>query len=299
MNMEKPLLVIIAEAHPSGIEMMLIATGEMSILTKEQSGRKKVVLDRSAGLDASKKWMRRIRDEVIEQETELLRKEKITRLLVERPASREGKRLYAGFRLGKDLSVLRSGLRRENARLNAQTMKEILDLFSELGLWKPLLDTFMAHYRRLDETSTQPIFALSHVSIAAKAGISDLVPVDDEKGFRQAGALLDAMYVLDQTIMQFCRESPVLEHEKLGADVRDKVMGEFRRISAIVNRRIGSVDAEREAAMCRNILASFVPGSALLCGIEHLGPLERQLSQRFRVRSYKVGESLLNSIERK
>lgn len=41
---------------------------------------------------------------------------------------------------------------------------------------------------------------------------------------------------------------------------------------------------------------NYTPGCALLCGLDHLKPLEKALSKKFAIRIYRVGERLFRSL---
>ena len=77
-----------------------------------------------------------------------------------------------------------------------------------------------------------------------------------------------------------------------------KITKDYLRIKNIVEKRLEPISMKREKAMCRNIVENYIPGSALICGIGHLRPLEEQLSKRFDLRVYTVGERLNDSVGR-
>ena len=139
------------------------------------------------------------------------------------------------------------------------------------------------------------MLAFSHISAAYKAGVFDIVPVDDEKGFRQAGALPDAMYLLGRAMGSLIQdlESAFARYSQ---EELMQIEPDYLRIKGIVDKRIERVEAEREKAMCRNLIENYIPGSALLCGIDHLKPLEELLSNRFDLKVYKTGEKLFASL---
>jgi len=296
-SMEKPILILIGEAHPSGIEQLMAIKGLLHARAKGFEGWKKLVVDRSSCLKGSKESIRSINEEIIKKEAGILKKEKIRRLLLERPSSPEAKRLYAEFRETHDLKRLRAGLRRENERLNADTIRDIKGFFQEVGLPAPLLEAFAEKYGARLEDNIQPMFALSHVAAAYTAGIFDIVPLDDEDMFRQAGMLPDAMYLLEGALRSFLHGHPDGGRGRDGKGIRGQVRDEYLRVAAIADKRIARVDIAREKAMCRNIVENYVPGCALLCGLDHLKPLEKELSRRFALRIYRVGERLFRSLE--
>ncbi len=288
---EKPAFVIIGEAHPSSIEYLLILQGRLKVRMKEAGGIRRTVVDRSAGRE-TKKSILRIRDEIIRKEVEILKKSGIRRLLIEKPASQEMKRLYAEFKKTHDLKLLQIGLRRETHRLNAQTIQDIKDLFVKVDLWQPLHERMQKEYEMISQGSTQPMFTLSHVSVAHKAGIWDIIPIDDEQGYRQAGALPDAMYLLGDTVQEFCQSSTA-------RSVKDSLMHakqEYLRIAGMVDKRLERIHEKREKAIARNIRENYTQNSALICGLEHLEPLKRMLSADFGFHEHTVGSELYKSL---
>lgn len=289
---EKPVLVLIGEAHPSSIEQILIMEGRLRVRLK---GEKRIVIDRSRDYARSKESVRRINEEIIKKEAEILKKEKIKRLLLERPGSREEKRLYEGFRRTHELKGLKAGIREGIAQENVRAIESARALFVELGLCRPLLNAFIAHHDELTNKEIQPMFLFSQISAAYKAGVYDLVPVDDEEGFRQSGILSDAMYILGRS-MQWCLENLEALFTSYSREEIERMDPDYWRIKAVVDKRIEQVDSEREKAIYRNIVENFVPGTALICGIGHLDVLNERLSKRFDIKPYKVGEELFKSI---
>ncbi len=139
------------------------------------------------------------------------------------------------------------------------------------------------------------MFAFSHITAAQRAGIFDMIPVDDEEGYRQSGALPDAAYLLGRTIEWFCQD-PKGGLAQYNDEAIERIETDYLRIKKIVDKRLEHIEMEREKAMCRNVMENYIPGSALLCGIGHLKPLQERLSKRFALRIYKVGEKLFASL---
>ncbi len=123
--MEKPVLVIIGETHPSGVETDLISNG--SLWVTEAWGRRTTDTKTDGGI--TKELMRSLTNIVIE-EAKILRENGVSRLFVERPALRQYVTAYKRFRRYHNLAALKSGLRKVMAAEHTADCKTALDIVS-------------------------------------------------------------------------------------------------------------------------------------------------------------------------
>lgn len=291
---EKPLLVLIGEAHPPGIERGFQLRGMVKAKVKEVRGINRLVVDRSEEPERSAANLRRINEEIIKREAQILKEEKITRLFYEEPANAERKKLYAEFKKTHDMARLKAGLRAEIGRMNPRTIKGIDRLLVEIGLWEPLLDGARAAIKK--SKFVQPMLAMSPVSVAHMAGIFDIAPFDDEPLYMEATRLAECWGILRLAPNWLFYDTAAADaRKKYGGDIITKTKIEISRAVEAIKKREKPVNEKRELAACRNISESYAPGSAVICGLGHVDSLGKLLAKRFRVKVYIVGRDLADA----
>ncbi len=274
---------------------MLIAQGRISLALKESSGRKMLVADKSHGYESTKAAIRRINEEIPKQELKLLRAERIVRLFCEEAGTAERKKAYAGFRETHDIKRLRARLREDNSRMTRQAIEDAKNNIPGLKLWPPLLYAVEKYLKGDWQEAVPPLFSLSTVNAAYKAGVFDIVPIEDSGYYRKAGAIAELLYLLEHVMGQLggiYANAPVDEIER--RDLLSGLQQEAGRLGRVLNERLLALDPAREREICRNIAKDYVPGSGLLCGLDHVEPLKKLLSRNFEVKVYKVGEKFLD-----
>ena len=288
---EKPLLVIIGEAHPPGIEQAFEMSGRIKTKTKEVRGVKRLVIDSSKEPERSAANLRRINEEIIKREAQILKEEKVTRLFYEEPANAERKKLYAEFKKTHDLTHLKAGLRKEMCRMDAQLMKDIDRLLVEIDLWEPLLEGARAMMRKSERA--QHMLSVSPASVAHRAGIFEIAPFEDELLHRKATALIECWGILKYA-SNWLLDAPEAAdiRKKYGGEIDKKIGFEIFCSTQAIKERKQDIHEERERAACRNILEDYVPGSAVICGLLHADSLGKLLAKKFRVKVYLVGKEL-------
>ena len=288
------MLVLIGEAHPPGIERGFELRGIVKAKVKEMRGINRLVVDRSDEPERSKANLRRINEEIIKREALILREEKVTRLFYEEPANAERKKLYAEFKKTHDLAHLKAGLRKAICRMNAQTISDIENLLSDIGLWEPLLDGARATIKK--SKFVQPMLAMSPVSVAHRAGIFDIAPFDDELLYREATKLAECWGILRYAPNWLFYDAAAADaRKKYGGDIITKTKIEISRAVEAIKKRENPVNEKRELAACRNISENYAPGSAVICGLGHVDSLGKLLAKRFRVKVYLVGKELADA----
>jgi hypothetical protein len=292
---EKPVLVIIGEVHAHVVARMLMADGRMVLALKESGGRNMLVADRSQGYERTKRAIRLINEEIPKQETKILRNEKIMRLFREEPETDERKNAYAEYRETHDIKRLRASLRNDDGRMTRQAVEDAKKLVPELKLWPPVQYALEQYFKEDWQENVPPFFSLSTVNAAYKAGVFDIVPAEDARQYREAGEIVELLYLLAHVTER-------LSVTYMGAKVSNReknsllsgLQKESQRLGLILQDKLYALDNEREKAVCRNIAKNYIPGSALLCGLDHVEPMKKLLSRNFEVRVYKVGEKFLD-----
>ncbi len=292
--MEKPTFILIGEAHAQEIEDELIFEGKIKTKIKTTKGRKRLIVDISADKGKTRESLKRIIDGVIKREVEILKKKGITRLLYEEEDTKEKKAIYSRFRQKKDLKRLKSELRKENRKIFAQELEIAKEFLKEMKAWKPVQDGFNAHLQELEKEKVSPIFSLSYVNVAHKAGIYDIVPIEDRDCYIRTGGLLiiwnSARYV-EARLNQLYSKADIDEMER--AAVMDSVRRAINEVLRSVRNKSSELSKEREKRVCRKIREKYAPNSALICGMAHVEHLKRLLSKEFDVKIYEVGKEFL------
>lgn len=298
---EKPVLIIIGEAHPSNIENAMISRRKLRTLEKISGGMLMSVADRGTDYETTKASIVRINEEILKAEVKILKNEKISRLLLEAPANDEREKAYAEFREAHDLKRLKSRIRKDNQKMNARSREDAIKILSGLEMSQASKEGLSRFCELPDSSDVRPpMFALSHIDIAYKAGVFDIWNIDDENCHRQANALdfagLILAFILGWKYINIYSGDKRLEGQKDEAFSRLK--NEINDIqSTMINKKL-SFSEERERRMHRNITRRYSPGSAVICGSAHVKPLCKLLSGKFRVKPFEVGQELLKDAYR-
>jgi len=287
---EKPLLVIIGEFHEYAAERMLIDAKKLKV-KRAADGRKKLLVDRSSDYESTKKSIQLLNEDILKKEVRILSDEKVTRLFREEEASDSLKGIYARYRKGHDLKKLKEELRAQDANTNAILHGEAKKMLLDLNPWGPIRNGIIQMYEHGRASKFPPLFSLNIVNVAYKAGIFDIVPVEDEKIFLRASAYSQAIMAL-QTLVNGLADAlgKTGMSEKEQDKAMEKLLIEYERLLKTLDAGLSFFDDAREKVVARNIKENFVPGSALICGMDHAEPLSRMLSNDFDVKPYRVGE---------
>ena len=293
--MAKPVLVIIGEVHAHVIARMMMADGRMSLALKESDGRSRIVADRAQGYESTKRMIRLINEQIPKKEMKILRDEGIVRLFCEEAGTEGREKAYSDFRKTHDLKRLKARLREDNGRMTRQAIEDAKKIVPELKLWPPVKYALEKYFKEDLPEDVPPFFSLSTIGAAYKAGVFDIVPAEDGRQYTEAGAIVELLYLLAHVTERLARAY-------MGAKVSDRernsllsgLQKESQRLGLILQDKLYALDNERERSVCRNITENYVPGSALLCGLDHVEPLKKLLSRNFELKVYKVGEKLLD-----
>lgn len=293
--MAKPVLVIIGEVHAHVIARMMMADGRMSLALKESGGRSRIVADRTQGYESTKRMIRLINEQIPKQEMKILRSEKIVRLFREEPVTDERKKAYAEFRKTHDIKRLKASIRDDDGRMTRQAVEDAKKLVPDLKLWQPVRYALEQYFKEDAEENVPPLFSLSTIGAAYKAGVFDIVPAEDGRPYMEAGAIIELLYILAHVTGQL---SEIYMGAKISNQERNSLLSglqkESQRLGLILQDKLYALDNDRERSVCRNIAKDYIPGSALLCGLDHIEPLKKLLSRNFEVKVYKVGEKFLD-----
>ena len=291
---EKPKIVIIGEVHPYAIENKLIAEGKLRVKIKTVNGRKRLVADIFADKGETKAGIQKINNRIIKEEVRILKKERITRLFTEEEDTKKKKLIYSRFRQKKDLKLLKSELRRENERAKIQVRETAKRFLAEIGTWPPVLKGFEHQFQVAAAERGSGLFSLTLINVAHKAGIYDIIPVEEERCFEQAGAIAEVILSIKDVaswLTAAYSKADISEREK--ETILNSIKRSINDISRIAGERLLSIDDAREKNVCRNITENYVLGSALICGMDHVDHLEELLSKKFDVKTYRVGEGFM------
>lgn len=297
---EKPVLVIIGEVHLPAIEESMMQAEKLKVRVKEAHGVKRYAADIKTGGKETRESIRRLVEGIIKKETLVLKDENISRLFLEEPASKGRINAYSGYRQAHDIKSLKGALRAEIAKENARSFVLAKKYLHDSGIPKPLFEACMNYHENLENGSAFPVFDLPQVNIAHKAGVFDIHPDEDEQEFMEVTYLFEARALLLGALnylgMAWVPVQEVLGKRQAEAlEELGRMREEATRVLGIINKRIGSLSRLREKNVCKTVSDGYVPGSAVICGMRHVGPLERELSKRFEVKVYKVGESFLGA----
>jgi len=289
--MTKPLLVIIGEFHEYAAERMLIDAKKLKV-KPAADGRKKLLVDRSSDYESTKKSIRLLNEDILKKEVRILRDEKVTRVFREEEASESLKGIYARYRKDHDLKKLRQELRADGDKTNAILHAEAKKMLLDLQPWAPIRNGIIQMYEHGRASKFPPLFSLNAVNVAYKAGIFDIVPVEDESIFLRASAFSQAIMAL-QTLVNGLADAldKTGMSEKEQDATMEKLLIEYKRLLKTLDAGLSFFDSAREKAVARNIRDNFVPGSAIICGMDHAEPLSRMLSKDFEIKRYKAGET--------
>jgi len=291
---EKPVLVIIGEVHAHVVARMMVAHGMINLALKESGGKKRLVADRSRGYEGTKAAMRQINEGIPKEEMKILRSERIARLFCEEPRTEDRKKAYSDFRKTHDLKRLRARLREDNGRMTRQAVEDAKKIVPELKLWPPVRYALEQYFKKEVQEDVPPLFPFSAVNAACKAGVFDIMPVEGGGQYRKAGAIAELLYLLAHVMGQLggiYANAPVDEIGK--RELLSGLRQEAGRLGRVLNERLLALDTAREREISRNIRENYIPGSALLCGMDHVGPLKRLLSKRFEIRAYGIGKKFI------
>lgn len=300
--MGKPKILMIGEPHPSLIEQKLIAGGILKVKVNPATGR--YVVDSKANLGETKKWLRRIYAEIIKGEVYALRDEeerigkKIGRLFIEWPADMERKDLFLEFKQAKDLNALKSGMFTISKRELNQELTDAKKLLLELRPPEPILSVVKDELETFHNKAFGNIFQDSHLTVACKAGILDIVPYDSEN--KELNIRINAILRLS-VYFDIAAKAFRLSAQSPDNNVRQNAMRLFNetdRINKLLEEMFWPLNELREKAMCKNISDNYVRGSAIICGLNHVVRLGKLLSERFDVKIRSVGEALYEDIKK-
>ncbi len=132
------------------------------------------------------------------------------------------------------------------------------------------------------------IFEQSSALVAYRAGITDIVPVDDD----ESGWKMLVLHTAD-TLLSACSIAlaELIGQSQNKEDIKGAILA-ANGLSESINKQASSLNGKREKKMSESILQACLPNSALICGTAHLEPLKKLLSKKFSVQTYSVGEGL-------
>ncbi len=290
---EKPVLVLIGESHPHTLEAMLRSRGKLKVKIKESKNGQRVIADIKADKGETKRLLQRINKEILQEEVQILRKEGIKRLFYEAEDSEKRKKIYARFKETRNIEQVRSELREEHLKGDMQKKEDVKKYLSKTRI-HPLIKAVFETYFENSKGLVHSMFGLSHITVAHKAGIVDIVPVENDQCFRQAGVMLEILNMKEFAFRSLSGTDPALL-KALGIETIIEVQNELNQLSNTAKDKLASIDPKREKSVCRNISENYASGSALLCGAEHVKPLKELLSKKFTIRAHIVGEELRKS----
>jgi len=292
---EKPYLVIIGETHIAAIERALISRRQLMIKQKtRKSGERRLIFDASSG--RTRENVKKI-NQLIKKEVEILRKEKITTLFLERGVTQERKEIYARYKKDHNVKQTKESMRRERKeRMNTTDYKMLKRMLSDLAMSDSLRKAVLSYYKsKKAEPNYIPfIFADIHLNVAHKAGIYNLMDTEDNRLHVQA-------VVCDFLYDTFCHNLKDLKaHIKSSIELpyieKSMLMLEIERLIETIPRALDTIWTDlhepRDISICKAILKNHTPRSALICGSAHLESIKKLLSKKFELKTYNV-EGLL------
>jgi len=297
----KPVLVIIGEVHLNPIQAKLIQSGKLSVKVKEAHGVKRYVADIGAGGEETRESIRRLIEETMNRDIRVLKDEKITRLFLEEPASKGRKMAYSRYMKTHDIKGLKSALRMEREKENARSFELVKRFLHDSGIPKPIFDACMGCHKKKEKWGAYPVFDLPHANIAHKAGVFDIHPDEDEREFVEIAYLLEAEALLFSASRYLemgwipFQEMDGKSHAEALKEP-EKIQKETSHLLSSIRERFDSHSPLREKSVCQAVTDNYIPGSAVVCGMDHVKPLKDRLSKDFEVKVYRIGEAFYKSL---
>ncbi len=291
---KRPVFIIIGEVHPTGMEALLTNAGIISTYDVQRKINGKTRTRERTSKEpskraSSKKYLRFING-LLNEQAEILKKEGIERLFVEEPATKSGKAIFARYKKTRAFKQLQSACREDLVKSLINSNNRAKRIISGSGLCQEAKEAYNWYFEEPPETMRSKLFALSYLTVAHRAKIYDVIPVDSlQESLEECSArILTCTPDVSRDVVQHGIASQLIRFSKiLGKNQGD--MQEF-------NRR-------REAVMYKNIMdvcrgdGAWVP-IALICGDGHVKPLKKLLSKHFEVRTYHTGEEQWKTLGR-
>jgi len=274
----KPKLVIIGETHPDKIEDML---SFMDLLKRREistlSGRKRFIP--ASGHPGTKLRVKHIVTDIIKREGDILKENGITRLMIEIPRSEIYLSAFKDYRKNRDITKVKNRLcllAQDERKVEYGKAAEFVDGLNVSAKAREFIFDLLKA-KAGSGASIMPIFYLAQLNAAKRAGLFDIVPVEDPEAYTKASALRRLLELPDiqRSLDAKAPSSPGMNGD-LGLIARSALM------------QIANYSHEREERMAMNIEEGYTPGSAVLIGKGHLKSIVRLLSGRFEVREYAV-----------
>ena len=302
---KKPVFVIIGEVHPISMEGSLKAAGILALFLEDRmvdgKRRKRVhASQQPLEKELNKRFLRAI-NRLLNTQARILKKEGIERLFVEMPCDKDRKEIYARYRETHDLKQLQSALREEFANYLVRINKRSRKIVSKWELDPLIKETYLSDHRlEGPEDAGSAVFALSHVTVAHRAEIFDIIPID-----------IESRDLLEIECWANIKNSlPMLKINMLRSDIskdmQRKIISQCNKFSKIALKNMNSAILEhnlrRERGMYEHIMgnckqdAGQIP-SALICGAGHVELFKALLSQHFEVRMYSTGKALSEIVD--
>ena len=290
----KPKLVLIGEVHAHHMEEIFEMEGIIPKKIKRSGAGLRSVVDRS---DKSKASMAKEAIQLInripKREVEILKKEKIKRLFLEVPDGREYVMVFKELSRTNDFRRLKERLYKLEKKQENMKIRLVKELLKKFGLSELINECFLKLIgKKGDAKKVQKIFSLYHITIARRAGINDICPVDDWKAERELLALwelFNEVLNVEERAMEHIAKLPLGDQEKL--QEAERVEKELEWLREEITKRIQELNRKREEKIAQNVRKKFVGGGAMIVGLAHLQEIKRMLKKDFEIKEYEVGEN--------
>jgi len=293
MAAQKPRFVLIGEAHPSNLEMMLRLNWIFPNVMAEYRAASGVKMRHHLKeLSSLGKYSLKSLTSIIKEQTDILKKEGIRRLFIEEPHNQRRVRIFEGYRKDHDFKRLRAehmdASIEDELELNIKCCRTIASSNVISGYVKRAYYSFFPTKKK---DMGPMVFSTSHCAVAYRAGISDILPVDPSRDalfldylhcLFLSGRLFDVAAKITrefpgqtmQAMKELCAFSYAIEKlaEGNGVFAEKRDLGMYSLI-----RETNEKDGHR------------VP-SALICGNEHAEALKSSLSETYDVKVYRTGQ---------